>query len=183
MTRAARHGTAILLAATAFTAGCTAPAPSQAAHRGAVDSARAASASAERLVHCAEIRHHPGARLPEGFAAEAAILCETAIGLAHGHEHAVFTERAADRGLGPLIAALRRPSAPPAPGASCPAQLVTLQLFLIGHHGQILRPAIPVEGCELPQPQFLAALRHTPWMTVHAPADALNRKLTSLQPQ
>ena len=183
MMRAARQGTAILLAAAALTAGCTAPTPSQTAHRGAGESARVALVSAERRVRCAEIRHQPGARLPAGFAAEAAILCATAIKLVHKHEEAVFTEGVADRGLAPLIAALRRPSAPATPGVSCPAQLVTLQLFLIDSDGQIIRPAIPVGGCELPLQQFLAALRHVPWVTVHAPAHALDRILTSLQRQ
>ena len=183
MMRIARPGTAILLAVAALTAGCTAPIPSQTAHRGGGESARAVLASAERRVRCAEIRHQPGARLPAGFAAEAAILCDTAIKLVHKREHAVFTERVADRGLAPLIAALRRPSAPSTPGVSCPAQLATLQLFLIDHHGQIIRPAIPVAGCELPQQQFLAALRHVPWVTVHVPVHAIDRNLTSLQPQ
>jgi hypothetical protein len=171
MMRAARQGTAILLAAAAFTAGCTAPAPSQTAHRGAGDSTRAALASAEQRVHCAEIRHQPGTRLPAGLAAEAAILCETAITLVQGNQHVAFTERVADHGLAPLLAALRRPSVPSTPGVSCLAGPVTLQVFLIDTDGQIIRPAIPVDGCELPLQQFLAALRHVPWVILFAGTD------------
>jgi hypothetical protein len=66
-------------------------------------------------------------------------------------EHVVFSERAADRGLGPLGAALRLPSARPTPGVvvSCPVQLVTLVVFLTSRDGQIIRPVIPTDGCEL----------------------------------
>ena len=77
--------------------------------------------------------------------AEGAVLCANAVRLVHGREHIVFSERAADRGLGPLAAALPLPSARPTPGVvvSCPAQLVTVVVFLIGSDGQIIRPAIP----------------------------------------
>jgi hypothetical protein len=41
-------------------------------------------------------------------------------------------------------------------------------LFLIDHDGQIVRPVIPTGGCTQLLPQVLAALRHVPWVTVHA---------------
>jgi hypothetical protein len=172
MTRAAIRGAAMLLAATLFIAGCTSSAPSQAAHRAGGAPARSALASAERRVRCGRTWQQPGARLPAGFVAEAAVLCATAVRLVRGREHVVFSGRAADRGLGPLGAALRLPSARPTPGGvvSCPAQLVTLVVFLIDRDGQIIRPVIPTDGCELVLRQVLAALQHVPWVTVHASA-------------
>jgi len=99
-------------------------------------------------------------------------LCATVVRLVRGREHVVFSERAADRGLGPFGAALRLPSARPTPGVvvSCPVQLVTLVVFLIDRDGQIIRPVIPTGGCELALRQVLAALGHVPWVTVHASA-------------
>jgi hypothetical protein len=168
--RAAVHGTAILLAAAAFTAGCTAPTTSKAAHRAGGASARPALASAERRVHCGKPWHYPSARLPTGFVAEAAVLCVPAIRPVPRHGHVVFTERVADRGLAPLVAALRRPSAEPTPGVMCPLPLPAPVVFLIDRDGQITRPKIPTEGCGSPLQPVLAALQHMPWVTVHGSA-------------
>jgi hypothetical protein len=43
-------------------------------------------------------------------------------------------------------------------------------LFLFGRDGQIIRPVIPVGGCQIPPQQVLAALHSVPWVTVHVPA-------------
>src|SRR5215471_240833 len=132
MMRAAVRGTAILLAAVLFIAGCTSPSPPQAVHRAGGAWARPALTSVERWVHCGKPWHQPGVRLPAGFVAEAAVECVPALAsLLHGHGHSGFTERVADRGLAPLVAALRRPSVPPTPGLFCPYPPPAPVLFLI----------------------------------------------------
>jgi hypothetical protein len=162
MMKAAAHGMMIVLAA-AFAAGCAAPASSQAA------SPRTAVANAERRMHCSlKQLDQPTVPLPAGFAAEAAILCAPAAKPVHGR--AAFIVRVADRGLAPLITALRRPTVQLPPGTVCPVQVYVLPLFLIDRAGQIIRPVLPVNECGQPQSQFLAALKQVPWVTVHASA-------------
>src|SRR5215472_11221617 len=87
MMRAAARGTAILLAAALFIAGCTTPSPSQAAHSAGGAPARSALAKAERRAHCGKPWQQRAARLPAGFVAEAAVLGATAVRLVRGREH------------------------------------------------------------------------------------------------
>jgi hypothetical protein len=88
------------------------------------------------------------------------------VNLVNGSGHAGFTERVANRGLAALVAALRRPSAPPSPGLICAAQLVAGPvLFLIDRDGHIVRPVIPTDECGLPQSAVLGTLQHLPWLT------------------
>ena len=169
--QAAVHGAAILLAAAAFAAGCTAPTASQAAHRAGDATARLTLTSAERRVHCGQPWQYPSVRLPAGFVAGAAVICAPALRPLPRHGHVVFTERVADHGLAPLVAALRRPSQQPTPGTICLTWLVVVPLLLlIDQEGHIVRPVIPHDGCEQPQQQVLAALQHVPWVSMHGPA-------------
>jgi hypothetical protein len=102
--------------------------------------------------------------LPAGFAAEAAVLCPLTM---RGRGHSGFPKQETDRGLAPLMAALRRPREPPTPGTACAAQAVPVPLlFLIGRTGRVIRPVIPDDACGRPQQQFLHALQHLPWVTV-----------------
>ena len=166
MIRAAICGAAIFIAAATLTAGCSAAAPQQGAGpRAGGVSAQSAITGAERRVNCAQPPPQPTA-LPAGFAASAAVLCLPALSLAGGHGHGGVAKRIADRGLAPLIAALRRPSARPSPGVICPVQLIAIgTLFLIDRDGHIIRPVIPAGECGQPQAGFLDALRHLPWVT------------------
>jgi hypothetical protein len=170
MMGAALGRTAILLAATTVAAGCAAsswsahPAVARPPHRRAT--AGRAVAAAERRVRCGQWWQQARIPLPAGFAAEAAVLCDPAVHLADGQGRAVDIERVADRGLAPLVAALRRPSERPEPGMICPAQLVVVPLLLlIDQEGQIIRPVIPADGCGQPQQQVLNALQRIPWVT------------------
>jgi hypothetical protein len=170
MMRAATHRTAVLLAAAALAAGCSAPVQSNPAHGAGRSPARSAVAAAEREVHCGNTRQQPTAPLPAGFAADAAVLCAPAVRQVGGRGHVGYVKQVADRGLAPLVAALRRPSGQPTPGMICPTQLIVVPpLFLINRDGQIIRPMIPSNACHQPQLQVLNALRHVPWVT-HAPS-------------
>jgi hypothetical protein len=103
--------------------------------------------------------------------ADAAVLCDAAVRELHGQGHSVSIERVADRGLAPLIAALRQRSQRPAPGIACAAQAVFVPLLLlIDRNGRIVRPVIPHDGCGQPQQQVLDALEHVPWVTTHSPS-------------
>jgi hypothetical protein len=164
--RAAMRKTVIFLAAATFAAGCTAGTQSKAMHPAGGASARSALTGAERRVHCGDQRQQASAPLPADFVADAAVLCDPAVvDVTHGGGHASSIKRVADRGLAPLAAALRQPSARPSSGTICAAQLVIVPLlFLIDGDGQIVRPVIPTDACGQPQQQVLDALQHVPWV-------------------
>lgn len=169
MMKSATRGTVILLATAAFAAGCTAAPQREAAHApgGTWARPRPPLTLAEQRVHCGSQRQQAHARLPAGFVAEIAVLCAPAMKPAHNNGQVVFIERVADHGLAALVAALRRPSARPAPGIICPVQLVIVPpLFLVSADGQVIRPVIPADACGSPQQQVLTALQQVPWTTV-----------------
>lgn len=164
MIRAAISGTVLLLAAATLAAGCSAAVSRQDAVRPAGD-ARSVMLSAERRVHCGSAGPRPG-RLPAGFTAVAAVLCTPVVRLVDGRGQFGVAERAADRGLAPLVAALQRPSAQASPGLICAAQLVAVPtVFLIDRAGRIVRPVLPAGQCGQPQQAVLYALAHVPWIT------------------
>jgi hypothetical protein len=166
--KAATPGTVILLAAAIFAAGCTAASERKAARPRAARETESAITLAAQRVHCSSQWRQASEPLPASFMANSAVLCGLTVEPAHGSGPVVFTEWVADHGLAPLVAALRRPSARPSPGTICPAQLVVVPpLFLIKADGLVIRPAIPTDACGRPQPQFLAALQHVPWVTAH----------------
>jgi hypothetical protein len=165
----------ILLAAMTAAAGCSVTSPSspssapQAARPTGRATAGSAVAAAERRVRCGAQQQPPVTPLPAGFMAEAAVLCPLTLAPVHGQRHVGYHKQEATRGLGPLLAALRRRVPPPTPGTVCPAQAIPVTwLFLIGRDGQIIRPVIPDDACGQPQLQVLHALRHVPWVTVSA---------------
>lgn len=170
--------TAILLAAATLAAGCTASSPSKAApgtSRTAAGSAATAGpvAAAVRRVHCGRHRQQASIPLPAGFVADAAVRCDLTVRLLHGRGRVVYHEQVADRGLAPLVAALRRPSERPAPDVACPVQAIIMPLlFLIDRDGRIIRPVIPRDVCWQPQQQALDALQRVPWVTAHSTAVA-----------
>jgi hypothetical protein len=134
-------------------------------------SPRVIIAPAERTVQCGKPWAQPRALVPAGFVAAAAVECVPALrNLAHRHGRPVFTKRVADHGLAPLVTALRPPPGQPTPGIMCPLPTPMPVLFLFGRDGQIIRPVIPVDGCQIPLHQVPAALHSVPWVTVHVPA-------------
>jgi hypothetical protein len=73
----------------------------------------------------------------------------------------------ADSDLGPLMAALRRPSTGREPGMMCPELAVLPPDFvLIGPGGAAYWPIIPVTGCGLVQQPVLDALAALSWQKV-----------------
>jgi hypothetical protein len=173
MMKAATAGTAILLAAATLVAGCTAASQGKAAHPGAAREPGSAITLAEQRVRCGSQRQPASAPLTATFVPVSAVLCPLTIKPANGRGAVVSTEWVADRGLAPLLAALRRPSVQPGSGIICPAQLVVVPpLYLISAGGQVIRPVFPTDACGQPQPQVLEALQHVPWVTAHASTHA-----------
>jgi hypothetical protein len=161
--------TAILLATATLAVACTASSHSKATPPTGHAIAGSAVAEAEQRMHCGQHRKQASIPLPVRFVADAAVLCDPAVHELDGRGHAVYVERVADRGLSPLVAALRRPSERPTPGMICAADLVIVpSLLLIGQEGNIVRPVIPHDACGQPQQQVLDALRHVPWVTAHS---------------
>lgn len=121
---------------------------------------------AERRVQCGLPWSRPGERPPAGFVAGAAVECILwPVSLANVPQgQLVFIKRVADRGLAPLVAALRRRSIQSSPRLMCPVPLITIPtVFLIGRDGQVIRPGIPTGGCGMPLQQVLTALHLVPW--------------------
>jgi hypothetical protein len=140
-------------------------APSQATRRASSPPAQLTIPDPTRLVQCGKPGRQPRARLPAGFVAAAAVECVPALrSLTHRHGRPVFTKRVADHGLAPLVAALRSPPGQPTPGVICPVPPPMPVLFLFGLGGQIIRPVIPVGGCQIPLQQALTALQRVPWV-------------------
>jgi hypothetical protein len=174
MTRAALRRATILLAAAIAAAGCATSSAPKASHPADPKISHPAGPGpavirAEQRVRCGGNRR--AVPLPGGFVAAAAVRCPLILRRVHGRAHVVFGKQVADHGLAPLLAALRRrPEHLPADTA-CAVQLIAIpELFLISPAGQIIRPGLPSDGCGLPQPQVLDAMRHLPWTTLHAPA-------------
>ncbi len=106
--------------------------------------------------------------LPTAFTPVAAIQCYQASKVIPGRgQWLVAVEQRADHGLGPLVAALRRPSVVTPGNAICPAVgFVQPSFVLVDRGGRAVRPKIPTGICGQPEQQVLAALRGLPWTTV-----------------
>jgi hypothetical protein len=166
MIGAALGRTAILLAAATVAVGCTTSSSSTVTPPADRAAAGSAIADAAQRVRCGQHRQQASLPLPAGFVTDAAVLCDLTMHLVDGQGHVVDVVRVADRGLAPLVAALRQPSERPTPGMICPAQLVIVPLlFLIDGQGHIVRPVIPTDGCGQPQQRVLDALQDMPWVT------------------
>jgi hypothetical protein len=108
-------------------------------------------------------------RIPAGFRPVAAVQCLAggAFISLHG-EGAHVRKEAAVAGLGPLVAALREPSAAGA-GADCPGPVTTLPgLALIGRNGVVIYPRIPVTACGAPTLAVAASLAALHWILLPA---------------
>jgi hypothetical protein len=105
---------------------------------------------------------HPDApeagRVPDGFQAAGVVVC-TPGGTLHDSSGTwmALTVSWREGDLDPLVAALRRPSAPR--GGTCStAAVAPPALWLVDALGQAVRPVWPTDRCGAPQPAVLAAL-------------------------
>jgi len=99
----------------------------------------------------------------------AAFECEEEVVLVPGRgQWVVEVERKATRGLGPLVAALRRPNAgsPPAGVACATAYIADPLIGLEERSGKLVRPTIPVDECGQPQSETIRAVLQLHWRTV-----------------
>lgn len=106
--------------------------------------------------------------LPASFVPVAAIRCVTGYQTIPGKgEWLTATLERADKNLGPLATALRRPSGRATPTMICPnIAMVPPQLVLINGAGKMIMPRLPLNGCGLVQQQVLAAISALRWRAV-----------------
>jgi hypothetical protein len=115
-----------------------------------------------------------GSTIPAGFQAVAVVRCipTGAVG-AVGAAWADARKEVAVSGLGPLLAALREPSAQhvrPGPAAGCPLPaLSAVRLALVGATGAVIYPRIPVTACGTPTPSVTASLSALHWIVLSMP--------------
>ncbi|WP_421734701.1 hypothetical protein [Cellulomonas sp.] len=99
----------------------------------------------------------PG-RVPDGFQAASVVVCSPG-GTLHDSSGTwvALTASWREGDLAPLVAALRRPSAPR--GGTCStAAVLPPALWLVDALGQAIRPVWPTDRCGSPQPAVSAAL-------------------------
>jgi hypothetical protein len=103
--------------------------------------------------------------IPAGFQAVAVVQCAPVGAIAPGSLNYVRKE-VAITGLGPLLAALRKPSA--VRNAAHPECLLPFmimpRLALVGSDGAVIYPRIPVSVCGAPIPQVGASLTALHWI-------------------
>lgn len=111
---------------------------------------------------------HGGQPLPAHFQPVAVLQCETNPQAVAGRGlWLVSVERKATRGLGRLLAALRRPNAPVAGNVVCLTDAIMISPFaLVSRRGQAVQPTVPTDACGQPQTQTLDALKALSWVTV-----------------
>jgi len=118
------------------------------------------------------------ASLPANFDAVAVVRCEVEVQTFAGDgQWSVELGQRASSGLGPLLAALRLPSSPPAgPQVACAAVGVEVPDFaLVDADEHILVPDLPVDECGAPLTAALDALNALHWTT------ETEQKITHLQ--
>ncbi len=112
--------------------------------------------------------------IPAGFSAVAVVRCLPAGGIAPVRGQWTYVQKeAAVAGLGPLLTALRAPSARHsgagvAPGCPVLAAVVP-RLALIGRDGAVIYPRIPVTVCGAPVQAVLASLGALHWIGLGNP--------------
>jgi hypothetical protein len=107
--------------------------------------------------------------IPAGFEPVAVVQCLSAGGIAPVNGERSYVEKeAAVTGLGPLLTALRAPSARPAgvgPAAACPVMVTGVpRLALIGRDGAVIYPRIPVTVCGEPIQPVVESLGALQWI-------------------
>ena len=111
----------------------------------------------------------PAQPIPQGFSPVAVVQCIEVRAMAPGGQATNVPKEVAVAGLGALMAAIRRPSAPPTPASrvvGCPvvARIVVPWLVLIGRDGQLIHPRVPVGQCGAPVPPLRATLNSLHWI-------------------
>jgi hypothetical protein len=111
-----------------------------------------------------------GQHLPSGFVAVAVVECVRSVVPVKGRgQWEAVVKRVATSGLGPLMAALRRPSSrlPNPDDVACPMTEAPLPWFeLVGKDGHVIQPAIPRASCGQPITAIVIALDKLPWLTL-----------------
>jgi hypothetical protein len=107
--------------------------------------------------------------IPARFEPVAVVQCLSAGGIAPVNGERSYVEKeAAVTGLGPLLTALRAPSARPAgvgPVAACPVMVTGVpRLALIGRDGAVIYPRIPVTVCGEPIQPVVDSLAALQWI-------------------
>lgn len=112
--------------------------------------------------------HAPSETLPASFAPVAVLRCVTGTKQVPGKGMFLAgTLERADKNLGELVAALRRPSGHVRPGVACPMiAMLPQEIVLVAKDGSMIRPKIPVDGCGADQEQVIAALDALSWQAV-----------------
>jgi hypothetical protein len=116
-----------------------------------------------------------GVAIPAGFRAVAVVRCIPAGAIAPAQgQGAYMRKELAISGLGPLLAALREPSARRAglglvSGCPVPAPRA-LSLALIGPRNAIVYARVPITECGLPRQAVLASLSSLHWIVISNPA-------------
>jgi hypothetical protein len=108
-----------------------------------------------------------GQPIPPGFTAIAIVRC-TFAGAIRPTKLGGFTrQEVAVTGLGPVLAALRLPSAARNQAMSClPPTLFLTRIALIGSNGSVIYPRIPVNACGIPLLQLTTRLDALHWIPV-----------------
>jgi hypothetical protein len=108
--------------------------------------------------------------IPAGFRPVAVVQCVVTSAVALHSEGAHVLKEAALADLGPLVAALREPSAGRAgvsPPAGCPVLAVAPPgLALVGRDGAVIYPRIPVTVCGAPIQAVAASLAALHWIVL-----------------
>jgi hypothetical protein len=116
-----------------------------------------------------------GQSIPAGFQAIAVVRCipTGAVGPAQGG-FANARKEVAVTGLGPLVAALREPSARhvhPGLGVGCPVPALSgVRLMLVSASGAVIYPRIPITSCGVPIQPVTASLGALHWIELSTPA-------------
>jgi hypothetical protein len=111
-----------------------------------------------------------GEPIPAGFRPVAVVECVRVVSsVTHGHFRLEQRRQVAVTGLGRLLAALRKPSAP-RPNGPQPACMVPAASWpwfvLVSATGQVIHPVVPVGLCGEPIEPVLASLNSLHWITL-----------------